>query len=176
MARPRDFDLDAALDAAVECFWRHGWAGTSVRTLCEAMDIRPGSFYAAFGSKEACFRRALSRYLETQPAPGHPEPAAIVRWLDVVVDPARMPKGCLLVHSAVERPSLDAESQALVVAAMARMEAFFTQCLAARPTAQRDGSMVASMVVALHVRARAGETPARLRAMADDLLTRLDIS
>ncbi|MDQ3035443.1 MAG: TetR/AcrR family transcriptional regulator, partial [Myxococcota bacterium] len=156
MARPRDFDPDAALDAAVRLFWERGFFATSVRDLCDAMGIQPGSFYAAFGNKEACFRRALERYLATQPQPGAPGPDAIRAWLRVIVDPKREPKGCLLVHSAVEHPSLDALTQSLVTERLEALERFFTLCLRGRPSARADASLLAATVLAIHVRARAG--------------------
>ena len=46
-------------------FWRKGFAATSMNDLCDAMDVRSPSLYAAFGSKEALYREALERYVET---------------------------------------------------------------------------------------------------------------
>ena len=147
-------------------FWERGFVATSVRDLCDAMEIKPGSFYAAFGSKEACFRRALERYLATQPRPGLPGPDAVRAWLRAIVDPKRTPKGCLLVHSAVEHPSLDERTQALVTARLEAMERFFAQCLRGRPRARADASLLAATVLAIHVRARAGAPSRELRALA----------
>ena len=62
--RPREFDLDAALDAALGVFWRNGYEGASLSELTEAMGISRPSLYAAFGNKEGLFRRALDRYSE----------------------------------------------------------------------------------------------------------------
>jgi AcrR family transcriptional regulator len=65
MGRPREFDIDRALECAIEVFWRKGYDGTSISDLTEAMGISPPSLYAAFGNKEALFRKALYRYVET---------------------------------------------------------------------------------------------------------------
>ena len=62
--RPREFDADEALDRALEIFWRKGYEGASLAELTEAMGINRPSLYAAFGNKEALFRRALDRYAE----------------------------------------------------------------------------------------------------------------
>lgn len=62
--RPRGFDTDAALDRAMEVFWRKGYEGASLADLTGAMGINPPSLYAAFGNKEGLFRKALDRYLE----------------------------------------------------------------------------------------------------------------
>src|SRR6516165_10435871 len=62
--RPREFDIDEALDRALQVFWRKGYEGASLLDLTEAMGINRPSLYAAFGSKEALFRRALDRYAE----------------------------------------------------------------------------------------------------------------
>ena len=64
MGRPREFDIERALDRALEVFWRNGYEGASIASLTEAMGINPPSLYAAFGNKEALFRRALDRYVQ----------------------------------------------------------------------------------------------------------------
>lgn len=175
--RPRDFDLDRATDRAVRVFWTRGYAATSVRDLCAALDLNSGSFYAAFGSKEACFRAALARYAATQPVPRTPSPAAIRTWFDAIVDPARTPRGCLLVDSAVELPLLDRASQTAVRAALSAVEDFFARCLAGRGAAARaDAALLAAAVTAIHVQARAGTPAPRLRALADRALLAACIS
>ncbi|MEI6002282.1 TetR/AcrR family transcriptional regulator [Paraburkholderia bengalensis] len=60
--RPREFDRDAALHSAMLVFWRKGFLATSMNDLCEAMEIRAPSLYAAFGSKEDLYIEALRRY------------------------------------------------------------------------------------------------------------------
>lgn len=63
--RPRSFDETAVLDAATRLFWEHGYEGTSIKDLIDAMGMTPPSVYAAFGSKEALYERVLDRYAET---------------------------------------------------------------------------------------------------------------
>lgn len=60
--RPRSFDRDAALAAAVEQFWRHGFEETSVARLTAAMGVTPPSLYAAFGDKRRLFEEASEVY------------------------------------------------------------------------------------------------------------------
>lgn len=60
--RPREFDIDEALTAALRVFWRHGYEGASLTELTSAMGITKPSLYAAFGNKEALFRKALDLY------------------------------------------------------------------------------------------------------------------
>jgi AcrR family transcriptional regulator len=59
IGRPREFDRDAALEAAMFLFWRKGFAATSMNDLCDAMGVRSPSLYAAFGSKEALYLEAV---------------------------------------------------------------------------------------------------------------------
>ena len=62
--RPREFDREQALQAALILFWRQGYEPTSLAQLKAAMgDLSPTSFYAAFGSKEQLFREVLTLYL-----------------------------------------------------------------------------------------------------------------
>ncbi|HZS57898.1 MAG TPA: TetR/AcrR family transcriptional regulator [Gemmatimonadaceae bacterium] len=64
--RPRTFDRDAALDAAVRLFWRNGYEGTSIADLTAAMGVAPPTLYANFGAKEDLYRAALARYFECE--------------------------------------------------------------------------------------------------------------
>ena len=64
IGRPREFDMNQALDRALEVFWRKGYEGASIGDLTAAMGIKPPSLYAAFGNKEGLFRKALDRYTE----------------------------------------------------------------------------------------------------------------
>lgn len=60
--RPREFDPDAALVAALRVFWQRGYEGASMAELTEAMGITKPSLYACFGNKEALFKKALDLY------------------------------------------------------------------------------------------------------------------
>ena len=62
IGRPRAFDMDQALDRALDVFWRKGYEGASTCDLTAAMGINPPSLYAAFDNKEGLFRKALDRY------------------------------------------------------------------------------------------------------------------
>ena len=45
MARPREFDEQAALEAALQCFWTRGFEATSVRDLAQCMGLTGASLY-----------------------------------------------------------------------------------------------------------------------------------
>ena len=62
VGRPREFDLEEALDAAMQAFWAHGYESTSMADLMLAMDLQKGSIYKAFGDKHSLFIQALRRH------------------------------------------------------------------------------------------------------------------
>ena len=108
--RPRGFDQQAALEAALELFWQRGYEGTSVADLTNAMGISRPSLYAAFGDKEQLFRAVLTRYVA---GPGsyirraleQPKAAEVIRTLllgtaAAFTSPEHSP-GCLVVHGAL---------------------------------------------------------------------------
>lgn len=62
VGRPRAFDPDVALEKAMQVFWKHGYEGTSLSDLTEAMAINRPSLYATYGNKEQLFIKVLDRY------------------------------------------------------------------------------------------------------------------
>lgn len=65
MARPREFDLDMAVDRAMRLFWSAGYEEASLSELLATMKISKGSFYKAFNDKQSIYLTALQRYDET---------------------------------------------------------------------------------------------------------------
>jgi AcrR family transcriptional regulator len=120
--RPREFCVEDALSAALRVFWSKGYEGASLNDLTEAMGITRPSLYAAFGNKEALFRKALDLYereklayigaaLEAPTARGVAE-RLLHGALEMQISGSD-PKGCLGVISSVacgaEAESIKAE-------------------------------------------------------------------
>lgn len=108
--RPRTFVVENALDAAMRVFWRKGYRGTSLSDLTTALGINRPSLYAAFGSKEALFRKSLERYANgptayLRHALDEPTARGVVEHMlngaaRVATDP-RNPPGCLWVNATL---------------------------------------------------------------------------
>ena len=64
MARNARYDRQTALEKAVHLFWERGYHATSMKQIEQALDMRPGSIYATFGSKDRLFSEALEAYVE----------------------------------------------------------------------------------------------------------------
>ncbi|WP_238913963.1 TetR/AcrR family transcriptional regulator [Achromobacter insolitus] len=62
IGRPREFDRDTALLAAMRTFWTQGYEGTSIQDLVAAMGVNKPSLYSTFGCKEEIFREAVELY------------------------------------------------------------------------------------------------------------------
>ncbi|MQB08019.1 TetR/AcrR family transcriptional regulator [Agrobacterium tumefaciens] len=60
--KPRTFDREIALKTALSVFWKRGYEPASISELCEAMDVKPPSLYAAFGNKAQLFMEAVMHY------------------------------------------------------------------------------------------------------------------
>ena len=109
--RPRAFDEEQALDAALAVFWRNGYQGASLAELTHAMDISKPSLYAAFGNKEQLYLSALERYREQQLIKHAERLAAepdlksamraFLRSVATMLTAPELPGGCMVVTSAV---------------------------------------------------------------------------
>jgi TetR/AcrR family transcriptional repressor of nem operon len=147
MARPREFDEDAVLDAAMNCFWERGFEATSVRELAAEMGIASPSLYNAFGDKRALFRRVLEHYshfarariarLESTLPPKEAVRAFITKIIEHSLDDQDR-RGCLLVNSALEIAPHDAVIGSDIADRIGEIEAFFQRSIAA---AQTDGTI-----------------------------------
>jgi TetR/AcrR family transcriptional regulator, transcriptional repressor for nem operon len=152
MARPREFDEEAALDAATAQFWSHGYEATSVRDLASVMGLTAASLYNAFGDKRALFERALERYVERgfrdrvrRFEHRLPPRDAIAAFFEEIVqmsvsDPHR--KGCLIINSAMELAPHDKQFHRVLNGVLNEMEGFFTRCVTA---GQKDGSIASDV-------------------------------
>src|SRR5271155_62686 len=148
LARPREFDETAVVDAAIQCFWAKGFEATSVRDLSDEMGITGASLYNAFGDKRALYRRALDLYIAesfVKRARGIertlPPREAIGAFFREIIERSlkdRQRKGCMLVNSALEMAPHDREFQKIVADILVEVEMFFRRLVQA---GQRNGSV-----------------------------------
>jgi len=150
MARPREFDEDAVLDAAMQCFWARGYESTSVRDLIERTGLTAASLYNAYGDKRALFRTALDRYIESsigvrlRRCEALPPRDAIRSFFDDILRRSlgdRDRKGCMIVNSALEMAPRDQEFRETIVETLKRIECFFLDCV---ERGQADGTITTS--------------------------------
>ena len=185
--RPRNFDPDAALDRALEVFWRHGFQAASLTDLTAAMGLSKPSLYAAFGDKESLYLKALERYVALQiqhAAIFDTEPdvrQALEKFLrtmaTLLADPT-LPCGCLVVNGMADcgmvstPPAIEQALRQAVQGSAARLHRQFIR-------AQRDGQLApninasdlaaffTSLLAGLGILAKGGAKRAKLDAVID---------
>jgi AcrR family transcriptional regulator len=186
--RPREFDPDVALSAALQIFWRRGYEGASITELTEAMGITRPSMYACFGNKEALFRKALELYereklcyvgsaLEAPTARGVAE--RLLRGALDIQTSATEAKGCLGVISTV---TCGAEAESIrgeVIARRASSDAALVRRLErARDEGDLPGTIepaalacyISTVIQGMAVQAGAGASRATLERLVDTTL------
>lgn len=187
MARPREFDIDQALEHAMNVFWAKGYEGASLQDLLDAMKIARGSLYKAFTDKRSIYLAALDRYDQT----------VVQRGIDILRDPKlgdgatrirllledvrtavverNDRRGCFLCNAAVDQASLDPVIQAKVIAMMKRLERAINSALKeSKPAGRWSSKRRAQAALALNnasmglrVLARSGYSPAELDAVIE---------
>ncbi|WP_076864453.1 TetR/AcrR family transcriptional regulator [Bradyrhizobium mercantei] len=184
--RPREFDVDQALDKAIKVFREQGYNATSIEDLTGAMGLASGSIYKAFKDKRAVFLAALDRYMRLR----NDQIALIAGTrgtarerlravLGFYVDSAKGiegRRGCMVVGSAVELAIVDREVATRVGATLARNEAFLADLIR---QGQADGSIsgridpddtarvMVCLTQGLRVVGKSGRAPADTAAAVD---------
>ncbi|MER8269183.1 TetR/AcrR family transcriptional regulator [Streptomyces griseus] len=194
MARTKEFDPDAALQSALELFWRRGYEATSMTDLVEHIGIGRASIYATFGSKHELYLKALDRYTEThdpllvselsQPGPALPAVRTLVRrFATEAASPEGRLNGCFVTNTAAELAPHDAAAGRRVEFSWEHIETLLHSALV-RAQAQgelpegRDPRALARMLLVLlqgvRIVGKASHDPARVRDAAEQALTLLD--
>jgi TetR/AcrR family transcriptional repressor of nem operon len=140
MARPREFDSDAALDRAMEMFWSKGYEATSLDDLCDATGLSKSSIYATFGNKRALLLKTVDKYVALR----NPSMAKILaghllardafgalarQYIDQIVSGTGR-RGCFLGNCAAELPRSDRAALGHVRRALEATESTFRAALA----------------------------------------------
>ena len=187
--RPREFCVDMALSAALRVFWSKGYEGASLTDLTDAMGVTRPSLYAAFGNKEALFRKALDLYeqeklaymgaaLEAPTARGVAE-RLLHGALDMLTTPSD-PKGCLGVISSV---ACGAEAESIKAEVVARRASSEAALVARFERARNEGDFLEvlepaglavylfAVLQGLSLKAGTGSSTAELERLVDTTLT-----
>ena len=194
--RPREFDRDGALDAAMQIFWRQGYEPTSLHQLREVMGgLSAASFYGAFGSKESLYREALTRYLDTHGqvvASLHDETLKprdaleqALRHSARMQTDERLPQGCMVVLSAANASPENNHLQTFVAAERQRTRSAMRQCIERavasgelQPGTDAEGlaTLAEALLVGMSVQARDGVSGSAIEAAVSQLLQLWDVN
>ncbi|GAA2499101.1 TetR/AcrR family transcriptional regulator [Streptomyces longisporus] len=194
MARTKEFDPDAALQSALELFWRRGYEATSMSDLVDHLGIGRASIYATFGSKHELYLKALERYDRaglppivrelSQPGPALPAVRALVRrYATEAADEQLRLNGCLVTNTASELAPHDAAAARRVERNWDHLETVLHSALVRAQArgelpAGRDPLALARMLLVLlqglRVVGKASADPARVRDAAEQALALLD--
>jgi TetR/AcrR family transcriptional regulator, copper-responsive repressor len=191
--RPRAYDPERALDAAMGAFWRTGYAGTSLDDLTASTDMNRPSLYAAFGDKHELYLKTIERYraasggeLARELAADRPlaESLRVIyrRALDLYQAGAPDPRGCYLTGQAMAVSMDDHAVRAALLSSHHAFDRVLTQRFAAArdagelpPDADPEllGALATGVIHTLAIRTRAGETRKRLEQIADAAVAQL---
>jgi len=111
--RPRSVDRDAALDAAVDHYWRLGPSAVSVNELCRRTGLSKPALYREFGGEEGLLLASLNRYRDQILVPRQGALKADVPFADLLdravaalTSDVGTPPGCLFTRLRTMRARL----------------------------------------------------------------------
>jgi TetR/AcrR family transcriptional repressor of nem operon len=148
MGRPKEFDPEVALSAAMEKFWEGGFEATSLADITASTGVQKASLYATYGDKRQLFLTALSRYqddglervkamLAAHASARAAFEAVFAGMIDECASKDRS-RGCLCVNTAVELGPRDPEIAAMLQAHARRVVTLFAERIEA---GQREGEI-----------------------------------
>lgn len=183
--RPRAFDPEQALDAAMRLFWQHGYEATSLAMLRAAMGLTPPQIYSAFTDKETLFRMALARYHQnettfardalTAPVSTHEAIRRLLLGAAQSYAAPGKPGGCLFVSAALaaspQAQTIAQELKTMRVASEVAIAARLIEGQAAGDfpadlSAQASAKYVMSVMHGMSIQARDGASIEELQALA----------
>lgn len=148
VGRPREFDMDEALDAALGVFRKRGYNATSIADLRAAMGLTSGSLYKAFKDKHAIFVAVLDRYIAARDAAlaarlasartGREKVLAMLRSYAEVSHDAEGRRGCLIVGGLSDIDTFDEPLALRFRQSLSRLERLFADFI---EQGIRDGSL-----------------------------------
>jgi TetR/AcrR family transcriptional repressor of nem operon len=184
MARPKEFDREVALKAAMAVFWEHGYEGASTETLLKAMGISRQSLYDTFGDKKRLYLEVLQRYNSDRVADliaglresGSPLAALENVLLTVATPPASVRAlGCMGINAICEFGQSDpdvamlAETSGAALLAMLRRVLLKGKAMGEVPSSLDEHAAahyLLSTLTGMKVSAKGGADDETLRAIA----------
>lgn len=192
MPRTPQFNRETALNNALHLFWRQGYHATSMKDIEEAMDMRPGSIYAAFGNKESLFKEALDTYfamveddfkstIAKQPSvlQGFRQYLKNIAKADESCAPTR---ACMLVKTLLEFTPEDKAFSEPVHGYLDSIEAMLTETLtearsrgelSKQSAPEQLARLIQTNVIGLRTMARRNISQSNLEALVDDVVARI---
>ncbi|TDB83145.1 TetR/AcrR family transcriptional regulator [Actinomadura sp. KC216] len=185
MARPRKFEEERAVEAAMRAFWADGYEATSTQELCNATGLGRSSIYNTFKSKHDLFEKALARYMDIKTSNiiqvledgGRPVRERLRTILEWAVEPEPGdPAGCLVVNTMVEMAPRDEaiaeriardERRRLTALTAAVKEGMRTGEIDRSKDARALAHFIVSTVSGMRVVARGGAGRSTLTSIAD---------
>ena len=195
MARHARYDRKIALEKAVGLFWEKGYHGSSMKQIEQALDMRPGSIYATFGSKDGLFSEALAAYAEQ----GGRELATHLKGFDSIIEglqdylrgiacgcgkedvaPSR---ACMIVKTLLEssntHPTLAAQANSILAAVEQSIASLLEQArisgeLVPSADSGRLARLIQAQIMGLRSMGERNLDPQAMQNLGDDMAAILD--
>lgn len=193
MSRTTLYNRHEALERAMQLFWQKGFHATSLKDIEQALDMRPGSIYAAFGNKDGLFQEALDYYAQAELKEferilsSYESPllglAAYVRQLGGIREKNLPSQVCMLVKSLLELGAREQPALEKVERLLAGMEMRFVECFAQAQRlgelddqldAVRLGRRLQAEVMGIRAFAQRDADSVAVQAIADDIASSIE--
>lgn len=192
MPRTPEYDRCNVVEQAMAVFWERGYGKTSIGDLVAATGLKPGSLYAAFGSKKGIYLEVLEEYhrsfivsIRGLTRSSSPKLSDIRKLLQTIADDAvsgRDRRGCLSVNALLEMSAHDPDIAARLDTHNAGVRLAFAELISAAQASgeiaqDRDPMALAAFLVSniwgMRVMCKARADSAAMRAVIDGVMASL---